>query len=306
MMLFRKTVMNGLALEECPFQREFELEGCLESNPELLCLDDDDFSSPRLIAVEAFMQNGRGRSGGRADMIVAYSCGRIGIVELKKGSIDRNAYNQLSDYLSARSGLVEVNSFKEYLKSEGQTIEKLKEDDFVGVLVGQEIDEEVLDLIRGAKSNKRIYAIEIRRLKTKEAVFILSNVISQKRRDHTKFRINKEQERYGKGRLVFEVIRRYVESKRGQVSYADLEHVFPAKLKGVKHKGFGCFLWRSEALRQAEQTGYVRHYLKEEEMIHLLDGDVAVSTQWDAKNIRNFIEKAEKVLHIHIHGEAVR
>lgn len=306
MILFRKTVMNGLELEEYPFLREFDLEGCLESNPELLCLDDDDFSSPRLIAVEAFMRNGRRQGGGRADMLVAYSCGRVGIVELKKGRVDRSAYKQLSDYLLARNGLVRVNAFKEYLESEGQTIEKLKDDDFIGVLVGQEIDEEVLNLIRGAQPQQRIYAIEIRRLKTNADVFVLSSVIGPKKRDFTKFRIDKEQERYGKGRLVLEVIRRYVASKRGQVSYAELERVFPAKLKGVKHKGFGCFLRRSEALRQAERTGYERHYLKEEEMIHLSDEDIAVSTQWDAKNIKNFIEKAKKVLQIHIHGEAVR
>lgn len=304
MTLFKKTVMNGLALEEHPFQREFELEGCLEFNPELLSLDGEDLGSPRLIAVEAFIRKGRGRRDGRADMLVAYSGGQIGIVELKRGKIDKTAYEQLRQYLSARSGLLEVCAFKEYLSSEGNDgFEISNDNNFVGVLVGQEVDDDVLRLVGESKSAPRIYAIEIRRLKTSGDTLVLSTVAGSAGRDLTKYCIGGSAERYGKGRLVLEVIRRYVALKKGAISYAELEQVFPASLRGVKRKGFGCFLRRGDALRQANKTGYIRHYLKEEDGIHLSDGDIAVSSQWGADNIDAFIRKAEQVLAVQIRKE---
>lgn len=304
MTLFKKIVMNGIALEEYPFQREFELEGCLEFNPELLCLDDEDLGEPHLIAVETFIKKGRGRRNGRTDMIVAYSGGQIGIVELKRGKIDKSAYEQLSQYLSARDGLSEVAAFKEFLNSDGNNGFELSNDNnFVGVLVGQEIDDEAFQLIKESKTSPRIYAIEIRRLKTNSDTLVLSTVTGSVGRDTTKFRIGDGAKKYGKGRLVLEVIRRYVANKDGQITYDELERIFPASLRGVKRKGFGCFLHRGDALRQTNTTGYVRHYLKDDEIVRLSDGEIAVSSQWGADNIDAFIRKAEDVLTVKIHRE---
>ena len=304
MTLFRKTVLNGLSLEEYPFQREFELEGCLEFNPELLSLDDDQLGTPRLIAVEAFIKNGRGQRNGRADMLVSYSGGQIGIVELKKGKVDKSAYVQLSQYLSSRRGLVDVRAFKEYLDSEENAeFDITKDNNFVGVLVGQEIDDEVLRLIKETKESPRIYAVEIRRLKTSSDTLVLSTVTGSCGRDLTKFRIGDSSKRYGKGRLVLEVIRRYVAIKDNRITYDELERVFPASLRGVKIKGFGCFMRRVDAQYQANTTGYVRHYLADDEIVRLSDCEIAISTQWGADNIDAFIKNAEKVLHLQIHRE---
>lgn len=304
MTLFKKIVMNGLALEENPFQREFELEGCLEFNPELLSLNDEDLGSPRLIAVETFIKKGKGRRDGRTDMLVAYSGGQVGIIELKRGKIDKKAYEQLNQYLSARNGLSDVGAFREYLKSEGNDgFDILNDNNFVGVLVGQEIDEEALRLVRESKKAPRIYAIEIRRLKTNGDTLVLSSVMGSSGRDLTKFSIEGGVEKYGKGRLVLELIRRYVALKSGAITYKELEQVFPASLRGVKRKGYGCFLRRGDAERQAKTTGYIRHYLKDEETIRLSDGEISVSSQWGADNIDAFIKNAEKVLSIKVRKE---
>ena len=105
MKLFRKVVMNGFALEDYPFEGEFEFEGCLASNPELLSVGEEDLRFSELIDMEAFIKRGRKNRDGRADMIIAYGGGRIGIVEIKKGMLDNWALNQLKDYLDERKGL---------------------------------------------------------------------------------------------------------------------------------------------------------------------------------------------------------
>ena len=109
--------MNGYEMKEVPFKREFELEGCLASNPELLGLDDNELSNQSIIAMEAFIESGQQNGDGRADFLVAYNGGMIGVVELKRGEIDKAAYDQLSEYMVARVGLSEGAELKGYLES---------------------------------------------------------------------------------------------------------------------------------------------------------------------------------------------
>ena len=41
--------------------------------------------------------------------------------------------------------------------------------------------------------------------------------------------------------------------------------------------------------------GYKRHYIKEGEIIKLIDEDIAVSNQWGVDNIPNMLDHAKKM-----------
>lgn len=285
MRLYRKVVMNGYEAQECPFRREFELAGVLASNPELLSLDDDDLSEPSIIAMEAFIRNGRRRGDGRADIVVAYRGGILGVVELKRGEIDMSAYEQLSDYLATEKGLRQIKYVKEYLEEE-ETNDKEK---IVGVLVGTSVGEEVIEKINSEKNGGRIFAISLRRYSVNSNdVFVLSDVhMAQSGKDRSKYLIGDSRVEYGKGRMVHEVIRRYVEA-HPKVTYHELLEIFPKEWRGNLKNG--CFVKKSQALRQKEESGYVRHFLKDDDIISLADVEIAVSTQWGAGNINPFID----------------
>ena len=289
MKLYRKVVMNGFEMEDVPFKREFELEGCIGSNPELLSLDDDELSEPAIIAMEAFIKNGRCAGDGRADIVVAYSSGKVGVVELKRGEIDKAAYNQLSEYMKARDGLSEVNELAEYLQKEDVNIKDNEQ--IVGVLVGTDINDEVIKELEQRVSCPKLFVIVLTRRKIeRHDVFVFADVYrSDKGRDYTQYKIDNSTKKYGKARMVQEVIRRYVEA-HPNVKYDELQAIFPKEWRGVKHSGNGCFLRKTEAIRQKDDTGYPRHFLKEGDIIYLSDGEIAVSTQWGLGNIQTFID----------------
>ncbi len=293
MKLYRKVVMNGFEMEDVPFKREFELEGCIGSNPELLSLDDEEFSEPAIIAMEAFIKEGRKDCDGRADVIVAYSSGKVGVVELKRGEIDKAAYDQLSDYMKARKGLTEVNELAEYLKTEDVDI--TDHEQIVGVLVGTDVSDEVVKLLEAKTDYPRIFVIVLKRRKIKRHdVFMFADVYqSDKGKDYTKYKIDESTKQYGKARMVQEVIRRYVEA-HPNVKYDELQSIFPKQWRGVKRSANGCFIRKAEAVRQKDDTGYTRHFLKDSDIIYLPDGEIAVSTQWGLGNIQTFIDGVNK------------
>lgn len=103
--------------------------------------------------------------------------------------------------------------------------------------------------------------------------------------------------KYGKGRLVLEVIKKYV-AKHCDVTYEDLVRTFPKQLRGRKRgKTFwGCMNLREDAMTLYAETGKKRHFLEDDEIIRLSDGtEVAVSSQWGVGNINLFIDAARKL-----------
>lgn len=298
MTLYKKTVMNGAVLEEYPFAREFELEGCLASNPELLSLDDDELVPIRVIALEAHLRNGRVRSkkkDGRPDMLIALSNGKIGVVELKKDVLNHDAFRQLEDYLAATKELSENADLKAYAKLEGnEEIDLQAPETYIGILVGADIESDVQAKIE--ETEQSIFAVILSRFRTVTHDLLITSAVyrPKKSRDYCKYTINGAEELYGKGRLVLEVIRRYVVG-HPEVTFEGLRKEFPASLRGIKSKGWGCFAWLSDAQRIAEETQFKRHFLKTSEIIHLKEGAIAVSTQWGIGNIDNFINNARRL-----------
>ena len=103
---------------------------------------------------------------------------------------------------------------------------------------------------------------------------------------------------YGKGRLVLAVIKKYVQ-KKPCVKYSELVEVFPKTLRGLSDNAktyWGCVNLKRDAEDLYEDTGRCRHFLNDDDVIRLSDGnEVVVSSQWGVGNIGNFIAQAEKL-----------
>lgn len=97
-------------------------------------------------------------------------------------------------------------------------------------------------------------------------------------------------QKLGKGRLVLAVITDYVRQVP-TIKFDDLLKAFPDELQGSINT--------IERLADAEyrftKTKYKRHYLNENEVIELVDGPIAVCSQWGIGNIENFIKHCKNI-----------
>ncbi len=107
-------------------------------------------------------------------------------------------------------------------------------------------------------------------------------------RDTTKYIFNGKQ--FGKGKLVLAIVHQYVIDEP-DTSFADLLVAFPKHLQGSN--GVISNLETAEDIVQ--RTAHKRHFLKSKELVQLTDCTVAVSTEWGAGNIDNFIRQAESL-----------
>lgn len=103
------------------------------------------------------------------------------------------------------------------------------------------------------------------------------------KRDTTRYMF--EHNVYLKNRLVLAVVQAYVRDNPC-LTCAELKAVFPKSLQGS--------IGVVESARIARQRSdyAVRFFTKENETIHLEDGDMYVCTQWGILNIPNFIKCA--------------
>lgn len=109
-------------------------------------------------------------------------------------------------------------------------------------------------------------------------------------RDYSKYQFNGQE--LGKNRLVLEVIRHYVGSKKP--SYEELLDTFPAEIQGSR----GLFIEKAkyDALSEdADDKKHNRYFKKANEVIELEDRKVLVTTQWGVDNIARFIKKAKSL-----------
>ena len=95
---------------------------------------------------------------------------------------------------------------------------------------------------------------------------------------------------YSKKGLVYAVVRRYV-TEHPEITRAELKRVFDRSLQGS--------LGVVENVEIAKQRGdaefRVRFFANEDEILHLVDGDMVVCTQWGILNIPRFLIVAERL-----------
>jgi hypothetical protein len=107
-------------------------------------------------------------------------------------------------------------------------------------------------------------------------------------KDTTKYIFKNKQ--YGKGRLVLAVVKTHI-LDNPTLTYNALLDVFPQNTQG----SLGVFIKKAEAQEIYNRTRYKRHFIKEEEIITLSDGPIAVCSEWGSGNIDKFISKAREI-----------
>lgn len=159
-------------------------------------------------------------------------------------------------------------------------------------MVGKAIEQNLAECIsNGYLINDTIpvAALTIKRYKGQDNnIYVITDTYFRnlsRKFDKTKYVFNGEE--YGKNRLVYAIIRKYIEDNPETI-YSRLENVFPRTIQGSS----GCFDSAERAIEIYNRTGHKRHFIKPEEIIELKDTKIAISTQWGVKNIPRFIQAA--------------
>ena len=124
----------------------------------------------------------------------------------------------------------------------------------------------------------------------------LAAVIKTGSKDTSRYRFFGKE--YPKNRLVLAVVKKYHEENPG-ICYNALKEIFPDEIQGSR---LGVFQMADYAKNILEETGIARHFVKEEELIQLVDHQIAVCTQWGIdkrdeyrSNINKFIRRATEL-----------
>lgn len=283
MEIFRQITANNVKLIDYPFLKELAMEAYLMENEDILKLDTENFADVTVLDVEIALKSGRKSSNkdGRIDILAKYGQDYLAIVELKIGKINDNTLSQLEDYLKEREQLI--------IQNPDFWTENENKPKWVGVLVGTSITPELQRILQDgyiSQDGIPIAGMVIRRFKSlKNEIFVITDTFfkyNYTNRDFSKFEFKGKI--YNKARLVNQIIRSYIELNPN-VTYAELEKVFPRKLQGSS----GIFDTEENALEIYNRTGHKRHYLKPDELIKLSDSIIATSNQWGIDNIKSFV-----------------
>ena len=91
-----------------------------------------------------------------------------------------------------------------------------------------------------------------------------------------------------KNRLVLAVVRNYVEH-HPQVTVSEIKTIFDKSLQG------SIGVVEERLVAEQRQDYKVRFFAKDDEIIHLVDGDIFVCSQWGILNIPQFIARATQI-----------
>lgn len=301
--MYKQASSNNITLEPYPFPSELGMEAYLMDNPSILKLDDRKYGKPQIIECEMSIGKCTNRkTRGRIDMVVRYGEDLFGILELKKHALDKDTLFQLCDYLAEREKIVEAINQSDAVEVDLDP-ENVK---FVGVLVGGYIDDELRKEmpITDLKNNNllkehprqqtiqgytdQISAIMLERFRnphTCEIVVISTPIVKTSVKDTTKYQIDGEG-RYGKAKLVHEIVKRYVK-QHPEASIDRLEKIFPTPRL---IRTLGVFAEAQVAKKRAD-----RYYADRKMLIALGDGvKIATCNQWAKESIDEFIANVEK------------
>jgi len=290
MQIFRHFTANDVQLEAFPFKRELSMEAYLVENEGVLSLDSDTFSNVEIIETELALKQGRKSkdTDGRIDILATYSQEYIAIVEIKLGQLEESHLEQLEDYLATGRAQI-LHQYPDILDADLISTPK-----WIGVLIGSSIEAEMASqLVNGysTTSGIQIAALTIQRFRSKEGnVYVTTDTYFSGKassKDTSKYAFNGV--KFGKGRLVLEVIKQYIKS-HPKTSYLELEKKFPQSCQGAR----GVFATAEIANEKYSTSGRKRHFLEPQELIELSDCTIAVSSQWGIKNIGEFIELAKQ------------
>lgn len=244
------------------FLYEHAMQEYIISRPKLLALSD----KMKEIEIESAEKV---QANGRYDLVVTYTDADMQMIaELKKGEIDKKAYNQLNNYLNA-----------EQSKSEDEKFE-------YGLLVGSSINPEVIEMICKSKK-KNIYAIVLSRFSQSAQEYVSTTVYKpQDTKDYTKYTLTNLQgekiRNLGKGKLSYEIIKSYIREDESRTC-SDVQKEFADILKR------GTLEIVRENNLPEDNILRIRYF---KEPLQCSDCEVIICNQWGEGNIDKMIKKA--------------
>ncbi|GEM_PF-6533757 len=155
MNLFRQIAANQIQLNDFPFFSELNIEAFILENPQVI--SSEDFFDPVIIEHQLSVVQGRRIADGRIDLLAKTEEYLI-IIEIKKGTLNPNHIEQLTDYIDNfdRNKLKDADEYQNH---------KL-----VGLLVGTDISNEVKSVLQnGNDKGKNIIGLTLKRFKTADA-----------------------------------------------------------------------------------------------------------------------------------------
>lgn len=93
---------------------------------------------------------------------------------------------------------------------------------------------------------------------------------------------------YLKNKLVLAVVKDYVANNRS-ITCNELKTVFDKSLQG------SIGVVENENVAELRRDYQVRFFIKDNDILHLVDGNMLVCSQWGILNISNFIKRAEQL-----------
>ena len=120
--------------------------------------------------------------------------------------------------------------------------------------------------------------------------FTEGEIMSSK--DYTKYAFNNEI--YGKGRLVWAVIKKHIISNP-DISYEELKKIFSNSLQANSKTQFSETQVVFQKKDEIAEKELKRFFNKEDEIIKIKDCSILISNQWNIGNIQNFINASGRL-----------
>lgn len=281
---------NNLSYEPFPFLRELAMEAYILENENVLSLESAGYEEVAIVDSEVHIPELDSSKNGRIDILAKYGQDYIAIVELKMGKLSLDHLKQLEGYLNKKDKILQKNP-----QLWDKTISK--EPQWIGILVGEKIDRELMLKITenaGYSYNNQIpiAALAINRFRGQDGnVYVVTDtyfVTKSKGKDMAKYKFNESE--YGKGRLVLAVMKYYIQAKPN-IKYVDLKAVFPDDLQGRDE----VFTSATKANNIFQTTGRKRHFINPDDLIKIDKEIIAVSNQWGKGNIEDFIKHCRSI-----------
>ena len=150
-----------------------------------------------------------------------------------------------------------------------------------------EYNELILDMLnRIVKLEKEVELLK--KKKTSSELISKETFVEERpaQRDKTRYMFNGNV--YLKNKLVLAVIKDYV-AKNQTITCDELKKVFDKSLQG----SIGAVEYENIAKQRKDYQ--VRFFVKDDEVLQLLDGNMFVCSQWGVLNISSFIKRAEQL-----------
>lgn len=119
---------------------------------------------------------------------------------------------------------------------------------------------------------------------------VISPIASEEKKSRRRNKYVFDGEHLGASQLVLKIITDYVNKQEEDINLYQLSQAFPNDLQGP----IGIVNKYDDVVKQYDGQVNQRHFVKDQYLLDLQDGKVAICTEWDTGNIAAFIETARE------------